>query len=175
LILEILMERSEEAAEAGLTNRWPEILVALFLLAASIIVVIDSIRVGIGWEEGEGPRAGYFPFYIGCILMLSSGWILVGALMKFRRAQPQFATWGELKLVMQMLVPLIFYVAAVIYLGIYVSSLLLIGFFMKVHGKFSWLATAITAIAVPLASFMLFERWFLVPLPKGPIELMLGF
>jgi hypothetical protein len=28
---------------------------------------------------------------------------------------------------------------------------------------------------VPLALFMLFERWFLVPLPKGPLERLLGF
>jgi putative tricarboxylic transport membrane protein len=67
------MERSEEAAEAGLSNRWPELLVALFLFVMGVIAVIDSIRVGIGWEEGEGPRAGYFPFYIGCILLASSG------------------------------------------------------------------------------------------------------
>lgn len=169
------MERSEDAAEAGMSNRWPEILVALFLIAIGIIVVTDSIRVGIGWEEGEGPRAGYFPFYIGCILLASSCWILLGALRKFRREQAQFATWVELKSVMQMLVPLSIYVLAVVYLGIYLSSLVLIAFFMKVHGKFSWPVTTLTAIGVPLGAFMLFERWFLVPLPKGPIELMLGF
>jgi hypothetical protein len=170
-----MMERSEDAAEAGMSNRWPEILVALFLFAIGIIVVSDSIRVGIGWEEGEGPRAGYFPFYIGCILLASSGWILVGALARFKKAQPQFASWVELKSVMQMLVPLTLYIVAVVYLGIYVSSLVLIAFFMKVHGKFGLVATTLTAVGVPLAAFMLFERWFLVPLPKGPIELMLGF
>lgn len=168
------MERSEEAAEAGLSNRWPELLVALFLFVMGIIAVIDSIRVGIGWEEGEGPRAGYFPFYIGCILLASSGWILITALMKFKRAQPQFASWTELRSVMQMLVPLTIYVVAVVFLGIYLSSFVLIAFFMKVHGKFGWLPTAITALGVPLGAFLLFERWFLVPLPKGPIELMLG-
>jgi putative tricarboxylic transport membrane protein len=31
------------------------------------------------------------------------------------------------------------------------------------------------AIGVPLAFFVVFERWFLVPLPKGPIEAALGF
>ena len=45
------MERSEDAAEAGLSNRWPEILVALFLLAVGVIVVSDSMRIGTGWEE----------------------------------------------------------------------------------------------------------------------------
>jgi hypothetical protein len=28
---------------------------------------------------------------------------------------------------------------------------------------------------VPVALFLMFEVWFLVPLPKGPIEQWLGF
>lgn len=169
------MERSEDAAEPGLSNRWPELLVALFLFAVGLIAVKDSLRIGIGWEEGEGPAAGYFPFYIGCILLASSGWILVGALIKFSKPHPQFASWVELKSVMQMLVPLTIYIIAVVYLGLYLSSFVLIAYFMKVHGKFGVIGTAVTSIGVPLAAFMLFERWFLVPLPKGPIEQMLGF
>ena len=27
----------------------------------------------------------------------------------------------------------------------------------------------------PLALFFMFERWFLVPLPKGPLEAWLGY
>jgi hypothetical protein len=30
-------------------------------------------------------------------------------------------------------------------------------------------------VGVPLFFFIVFERWFLVPLPKGPIENLLGF
>jgi len=29
-------------------------------------------------------------------------------------------------------------------------------------------------VAVPVVTFMMFERWFLVPLPKGPLESLLG-
>jgi len=61
-----------------------------------------------------------------------------------------------------------------VYLGLYVSSFVLIAYFMKVHGKFGVIGTVLTSVGVPLAAFMLFERWFLVPLPKGPIEQMLG-
>ncbi len=168
------MERSEDAAAPGMSNRWPEILVALFLVIMGIIAITDSIRVGIGWEEGEGPQAGYFPFYIGCILLLSSGWVLLNAALKFGKPHPQFASWEELRSVMQMLVPLTIYIVAVVFLGLYLSSFILIAYFMKVHGKFGVIATALTSIGVPLAAFMLFERWFLVPLPKGPIEQMLG-
>ncbi len=46
---------------------------------------------------------------------------------------------------------------------------------MKRHGNFGWPMLAGVSIGVPLSLFMLFERWFLVSLPKGPIERLLGF
>jgi hypothetical protein len=46
---------------------------------------------------------------------------------------------------------------------------------MKRHGDFGWATTVLTALGVPLTFFLIFERWFLVPLAKGPIEAWLGF
>jgi hypothetical protein len=31
------------------------------------------------------------------------------------------------------------------------------------------------AIAVPVLPFVIFEQWFLVPMPKGPLEAWLGY
>ena len=31
------------------------------------------------------------------------------------------------------------------------------------------------AVLVPVVTFMVFEFWFKVPLPKGPLEVLLGF
>jgi putative tricarboxylic transport membrane protein len=72
------------------------------------------------------------------------------------------------------LVPIVVYVIGISLLGIYVASLLLIGYFMRRYGKYGWAATAAVSIGVPLAFFLVFERWFLVLLPKGPIERLLG-
>jgi putative tricarboxylic transport membrane protein len=60
-------------------------------------------------------------------------------------------------------------------MGLYVASLALIGYFMKRHGRYGWALTAAVSIGVPLVAFLVFERWFLVPLPKGPLEAALGF
>ena len=60
------------------------------------------------------------------------------------------------------------------WLGLYVASFLLIAVFMKWLGRYSWTLTLGVAIAVPLIAFVMFEKWFLVPLPKGPIEELLG-
>ena len=60
-------------------------------------------------------------------------------------------------------------------IGIYVTSAVLIGFFMRWFGRYGWVLVLAIAIGIPLVTFVVFERWFLVPLPKGPIEEYLGF
>ena len=143
-------------------------------MGLAALVINDSMRIGIGWGD-EGPQAGYFPFYVGLILMAASGVIVLRTLLSWSRSTAVFATREELVPVLHMLVPIIIYVAATVYLGIYLPSALLIGFFMRRHGGFAWTPTLSVSVGVPLAFFLVFEKWFLVPLPKGPIENMLGF
>lgn len=155
-------------------SRWPELIVAGVLLAVAMLVIGDSLRAGIGWAD-DGPRSGYFPFRVGLLLAGASAWIAVTRLMRWRAEDPVFAEREQLALVLAMLVPCAVYVAAIWQLGIYVASLLLIGYFMRRHGRYGWPLTVAVAVGVPLAVFLVFERWFLVPLPKGPIERLLGF
>ncbi len=72
-------------------------------------------------------------------------------------------------------VPTAVYVGIIPSVGIYVASALLIGGFMMWFGKYRWSTAIPVAIMVPVLTFLFFERWFLVPLPKGPIEALLGF
>jgi hypothetical protein len=46
---------------------------------------------------------------------------------------------------------------------------------MKWLGNYGWRMVAAVAIGVPLVTFVIFEKWFLVPLPKGPIEEYFNF
>ena len=155
-------------------TRWPELGVAAFLLALAVLVIADSLRAGIGWAD-DGPRSGYFPFYIGLLLGGSSLAVLVGTLLRWRREDEAFAERTQLASVLAMLGPLVVYVGGVALLGIYLASLGLIAYFMRRHGKYGWPLTAGVAVGVPVVVFLVFERWFLVPLPKGPIERLLGF
>ncbi|MEO7338438.1 MAG: tripartite tricarboxylate transporter TctB family protein [Caldimonas sp.] len=159
--------------EPAVAERVPELVVALLLMVFAIGVIADSIRVGIGWAD-DGPRSGYFPFYIGLLLLAASATVFVKTLLTWRKNHAEFAKRSELRSVVSVLIPMIVYVAAVSFLGIYLPSALLIGYFMRHHGKFGWLATFAVSVAVPLIVFLVFERWFLVPLAKGPIEQLLG-
>jgi hypothetical protein len=46
---------------------------------------------------------------------------------------------------------------------------------MKWLGRYDWPLVAAVSLGVPLAVFLIFEKWFLLPLPKGPIEAYLGY
>ena len=152
-----------------------EFLTALFFVAVGLVVAIDSRRIGAGWAE-DGPQAGYFPFYIGLALAAAGVLGLIDALRtRHRGANERFATREQLARVGQVFWPTCVYVAAIYLIGIYVASALFIAWFMRRHGSFGWTRTLLVALGVPLALFMLFERWFLVPLPKGPLERLLGF
>lgn len=169
------MTDEKEAGDAKVVgSRGPEVGVAAFLLAIGALVVGDSLRVGIGWAD-DGPRSGYFPFYVGLFLIGASGWTLLRALLGHSPLKARFATRAQLGQVLAVLLPMVVYVAAIAGLGIYVASFALIAYFMKRHGRYGWPLTVAVSIAVPIAFFLLFERWFLVLLPKGPLEAALGF
>jgi hypothetical protein len=85
-----------------------------------------------------------------------------------------FVELGALKLVLTVLVPAAIYVASIAWLGIYVSSALFVAFFMRWLGKYAWWKAAAVSIGNSVAFFLIFEIWFKVPLPKGPLESLLG-
>jgi putative tricarboxylic transport membrane protein len=167
-----MSETSHSSGGTGPSHRSVEIGVALFIALLAVIGIIGSLKVGIGWGP-EGPKAGFFPFYISLIVLLSCAVNLIGVFREFS-GREVFAEWGQLRQVFSVIVPTTVYVFAVPALGMYVSSGLLIAVFMKWIGRYSWLLVAAVAIGVPVVTYIMFERWFLVPLPKGPLEDWLG-
>lgn len=168
-----MTHNAEEAAGAGPSHRNAEIGVAILMAIVAVIGVIGSLKVGIGWAA-EGPRAGFFPFYISVIILISCA-INIASALRHPDDGSSFATWSQLGKVMQVLVPTAIYALAVPYIGIYVASALLIALFMRWFGRYNWAIIAAVAVGLPIVTFVTFEIWFLVPLPKGPLEAALGF
>lgn len=169
------MATPEANARGDIATRWAELCVALLFVVAGAIVIVDSIRVGIDWAD-DGPRAGYFPFYIGCLLTFAGLFVTAETLLRWKKiGNATFVTGERLKPVLLMLLPSIAFVVLIAWLGIYVAAFIYIGAFMLWQGKYGWLPTIAVSAGLPLVLFLVFEKWFLVPLPKGPIEQMLGF
>ena len=157
----------------ALRYRTAELVMAGFFIVLGLIVIYDSLRLGATWGD-NGPRSGYFPFYLGVLICLSSAITFVRGLFMRPEKNGTFVEVGQLKLVLAVLVPTIVYVVLVGWLGIYVASALYVALFMRWLGKYPWWMVALVSIGNSVAFYLIFEVWFLVPLPKGPLESLLG-
>ena len=115
-----------------------------------------------------GAEVGFFPFYLGVSIILASLANLIAATAQDPRKT--FADWSQLSSVLSVVIPTAIYVVAVPYTGIYAASLVLIAVFMTWLGRYSAAKSALVSIGTVVAIYLMFEKWFLVPLPKGPIE-----
>jgi putative tricarboxylic transport membrane protein len=174
-----MTERSDDKggpARGIVSDRAMNIAVALMLMAVASIVMVASYRLGAGWAKDVGPDSGYFPFYVALFMFIASGVTCLQHLLRRRREGGRmFIARGELMMVLQVLIPTIIFVVLSIYIGIYISMALFIAFFMMWHGHYPAYKAVPLAIAIPIVLFVVFEIWFLVPLPKGPFEAWLGY
>ncbi|QTL04899.1 tripartite tricarboxylate transporter TctB family protein [Aquabacter sp. L1I39] len=168
------MSSETEKSEHTVTTRTMDVVVALLFMGVAALVMADSWRVGARWAS-DGPQAGYFPFYVGLIMFVASLGTLVQNLVTKTPNLTNFVDREQLGSVLKVLVPTIVYVVLIEVIGIYVASMIFIAFFMAWLGKYKWQVIAPVAVGVPLVLFVMFEIWFLVPLPKGPIETALGY
>lgn len=156
---------------SAVSNRTVELAVAAITFALGALVIVDSVRLGTGWGD-EGPKAGYFPFYIGLIICIAS---LVNAALAVReRDAGSFVSKAQLRDVLRVLLPMLVFVGAIGVLGIYLAGAIYIAIFMRWIGKYSWAKSAGVSIATIAGFFVLFDLWFKVPLIKGPLEALFG-
>ena len=164
-----------EVSQSLVTNRTMDIAVALIFMGLAALFMFDCARIGVSWVDGSGPAGGFFPFYISLFMTLAS---LANLQRAVTRTEPDgdevFVSRKGMKRVLLVLVPTAIYVLAIQYLGFYLSSAIFITLFMLASRSAVWRA-GLVGFGTALALFMMFERWFLVPLPKGPLEAMLGF
>ena len=151
-----------------------EIVVSALFFLVGALVMYDSMRLGMRWVEVHGPQPGYFPFYVALIICISALVNMASAVLTRVDKNKTFVQRGQLKLVLTVLVPTAIYAGAVTWIGIYAASFLFIGFFMRWLGKYPWWKVAAVSLGAVTVFYLIFERWFLVPLPKGPVESLLG-
>ena len=152
--------------------RAADIVTASVLMFLGGIVLFDAVRLGFGWG-GDGPRSGFFPFWLALIMVVVCGVILVQA--AWSAEHKSFVSRKQLGPVLKVLWPATAAVALMHFVGLYVSSALYMGFYMRWVGRHSWAAVIGLSLGVAIGSFLVFEKWFLVPMPKGPLEHWLGY
>ena len=96
------MTDTSHAAASGPGHRGVEIGVAIAMIAFGAAVIAGSLQVGIGWGA-EGPKSGFFPFYLGVSIILAS----VANLIAVTTQDPRktFADWSQLLSVLSVVIP----------------------------------------------------------------------
>lgn len=162
---------SHEGERTGVATNIVDAVVAILIIIMGGVVIYGSRKLGSEWTS-DGPGAGYFPFYIGLILVISGIGVLYQALAGKNKNTEVFVDREEFGRVLSVLIPAAVYVGAIQLIGIYVASAVYIALFMVFLGKYSWLKSVVAALVVNAVFFMMFEVWFKVPLHKGTYDML---
>jgi putative tricarboxylic transport membrane protein len=158
--------------------RVADLITAAFLVLLGGVVLYDAARLGIGWG-GEGPRSGFLPFWLAAGLVAIGAALFVQALI--RPAARPFTKGRQIVPVFQVMGPLAGFIVLTdppgpwSGLGLYVAAAFYMGFYMRWVGRHDWPMVVAISVVVPVVAFVVFEQWFLVPMPKGPVETWLGY
>lgn len=165
-------DHDEGDGRTFLSRRVMEFGVALIFVILGVVLAIDNYNAGIGWTS-SGPASGTYPFILS-LIMIAAG---IAAIIRSGTVASAevFSTVSEARRLGLILIPSTLFVAAIGWLGIYVSGFVLIAGFLRFVGRFSWLMSVGVALGFTLAMFWVFRIQFQVFLPSGPIEAWLGY
>ncbi|PRD44735.1 hypothetical protein C5748_04885 [Phyllobacterium phragmitis] len=162
-----------EFEKQSVSRKMMEIITALLTAGAGLAICYGSWRSGIGWSD-MGPEAGYFPFYVGVLIILGSLVTLLRSMFFYQHDGEVFLDIERARPVLGFFLPLVAFMIVSLLLGLYVGTALYICGAMMWQGGYRWWISALAALAVTGLFYLVFEIGFQVPLLKGPIEGWLG-
>jgi putative tricarboxylic transport membrane protein len=139
----------------------------LAFLVVAIFICMGSIKLSVGTIHNPGP--GFFPLMAGAVLGVYS---LILFLQSFRKIERDTRNpfWANVQGGFKMfwvLLTLLVYVIGMDYLGFFCSTILFLGFLLRIMGRQKWLLTIILSLLGALISYGIFQRWLDVQLPQG--------
>jgi hypothetical protein len=157
-----------ESVLKGGKMRKADIVVALGLMAVGFLALGDAVRLGFGWGM-SGPESGFFPFYMGLGIVISTIFILLKATKIYKKEGPgkRLVPEGGFTQILWVLLPAIGVVLLTELLGLHLATVLYLAFYMGVVGRLHWGKVILLSILVPLVVYVLFDKIFLIPLPEG--------
>jgi len=147
--------------------RNPDQTSSLFWLLIGIGITLGSLKYGFG--SLHEPGAGFITFFAGAILSLLSIALFLSSLRSGEPRKGLRILWEDLEVgkVFYVLGFLVIYTLVLNHLGFLVSTFLLLSFLFRVKATYRLPKVIIMSFLITAASYLLFEVWLKVPLPKG--------
>ncbi|MEM7044280.1 MAG: tripartite tricarboxylate transporter TctB family protein [Pseudomonadota bacterium] len=156
-----------------MTVRTAEIVMAVLMATLSIVFMMKSAELNIGWVPERGPGSGAWPFWLATGMLICCLFTIV---RWFTRATPEsrstasFISPSALTMVLLTVVSLAVLLLLIQWIGIYFALMLFLIFYLKFMGGHGWLLTLAITVAMPVVVFCLFEWALTILLPKGISE-----
>jgi putative tricarboxylic transport membrane protein len=137
-------------------------------MVLSLIIIAECFRLGFGWEPQQGPQAGYVPFYLAMLMLLSSAFIFYLGLRTEKKEDDNFFVnkEGMMEAGRIAITSLLF---TVVFAGSYFAMIIFSPIFVKWLGKHSWKATIAFTIIITLTIYFGMEVGLKIPLPRSPL------
>jgi putative tricarboxylic transport membrane protein len=137
----------------------------LFLLL-SVLISIESLRIGIG--EWHAPGPGFIPFWAGVILGGLSFLLLLTAYFHrsadLKRGWTKEVLWGRWSFT---LISIVVYTLFLEILGFILSTFILINVLILALKPRFWKTALIVATVATGSSYLIFQVWLKAQLPRG--------
>lgn len=147
--------------------RIADLVVALLLLAFGVGVLFQAQAVGTGWIRGR-PQSGFFPHWLGVALILLCLLLLVQILWRWRHTtEPFFTSPDALGSVVKVAGTALLALPLIYYAGFYAASAIYLLVYTRWVGKHRWYSAILLSIGISIGTYVVFERWLLILLPRG--------
>jgi len=117
----------------------------------------------------DNPGPGFLPFLLG-IAIVSMSIVLLIRVWKKTKTQDESTSWperGGLIKVSLIFIVIVLFTALLETTGYILNVFVLFLILLRPVGKQKWLWTLSISIGATLASYLLFDRWLMLPLPRG--------
>jgi hypothetical protein len=147
--------------------RKADIACGLALMFLGGLVLWESLKLKIGWGL-NGPEAGFFPFWLAAGLVVCSVIVVLKAFLdRSLYAQKPFVPKGSWVPVIKVALPAFVMVGLTEAIGLYPAAFIYLAVYMRWIGKNRWITTFLVSLLLPVVSYFIFDKWFLIPMPKG--------
>lgn len=145
---------------------------ALFFLCLGIAWKASELPIGI--LPREGPGGGFFPFWLSLGISLTSALVFLQTFFPKNRAKETpdrpFITREGLVGLLRVGVPGLMMILLIEVISIYLSAAAFVFYCLHFVGKHPLSVTLPVAIGTPIAVYYIFEKFLILPLPKGLLE-----
>lgn len=146
-----------------------ELATALVFVVLAGVAMYDSRRgalIGATNDPG-GIGSGFYPFWAAALVGAAALAVMVRMAASRQPAQGVFGARESVVALLKLVIPMLIATASLIWLGIYITTALYMGFFARYIGRYRWHWVLAVALVFPLALYWTFERGFRMSLPKS--------